>query len=147
MMRRSARGSTEGQVMSVSGVCTSRGRFFFFQAEDGIRDLTVTGVQTCALPIYFRFICWGGLQDLKLWDGTMNKTFPLNVNASERRDGDGSVYSRPCPQCGAPAWCYCVTDTGKRTNGATHKKRNASNPNAHSVLPDNRVWWKEHTRA
>src|SRR2546430_16048335 len=26
--------------------------FFFFQAEDGIRDLTVTGVQTCALPIY-----------------------------------------------------------------------------------------------
>src|SRR2546430_13735250 len=28
---------------------------FFFQAEDGIRDLTVTGVQTCALPI-----CSGG---------------------------------------------------------------------------------------
>src|SRR2546427_4385851 len=26
--------------------------FFFFQAEDGIRDLTVTGVQTCALPIW-----------------------------------------------------------------------------------------------
>src|SRR6478736_8456619 len=25
--------------------------FFFFQAEDGVRDLTVTGVQTCALPI------------------------------------------------------------------------------------------------
>src|SRR6267143_2962147 len=25
--------------------------FFFFQAEDGIRDGTVTGVQTCALPI------------------------------------------------------------------------------------------------
>src|SRR2546430_13043280 len=27
---------------------------FFFQAEDGIRDLTVTGVQTCALPICAR---------------------------------------------------------------------------------------------
>src|SRR2546427_6485710 len=27
--------------------------FFFFQAEDGIRDLTVTGVQTCALPIWY----------------------------------------------------------------------------------------------
>ena len=26
--------------------------FFFFQAEDGIRDWSVTGVQTCALPIY-----------------------------------------------------------------------------------------------
>src|SRR2546430_1057687 len=29
----------------------SRALSFFFQAEDGIRDLTVTGVQTCALPI------------------------------------------------------------------------------------------------
>src|SRR5579859_8217826 len=28
--------------------------FFFFQAEDCIRDLTVTGVQTCALPIFAR---------------------------------------------------------------------------------------------
>src|SRR2546426_8396618 len=27
--------------------------FFFFQAEDGIRDYKVTGVQTCALPILF----------------------------------------------------------------------------------------------
>src|SRR5690349_22805453 len=30
--------------------------FFFFQAEDGIRVLYVTGVQTCALPIYARLI-------------------------------------------------------------------------------------------
>src|SRR5438034_2118610 len=28
--------------------------FFFFQAEDGIRDHCVTGVQTCALPIFYR---------------------------------------------------------------------------------------------
>src|SRR2546429_2299149 len=27
---------------------------FFFQAEDGIRDVAVTGVQTCALPIFVR---------------------------------------------------------------------------------------------
>ena len=27
---------------------------FFFQAEDGIRDVAVTGVQTCVLPIYKR---------------------------------------------------------------------------------------------
>src|SRR5205085_1152634 len=33
--------------------------FFFFQAEDGIRDLTVTGVQTCALPI----LNMGGLSE------------------------------------------------------------------------------------
>src|SRR5256885_8093123 len=30
--------------------------FFFFQAEDGIRDYKVTGVQTCALPISFEFV-------------------------------------------------------------------------------------------
>src|SRR5256885_2623943 len=31
---------------------TAIASFFFFQAEDGIRDYKVTGVQTCALPIY-----------------------------------------------------------------------------------------------
>src|SRR5256885_3940488 len=30
--------------------------FFFFQAEDGIRDYKVTGVQTCALPISLRVV-------------------------------------------------------------------------------------------
>src|SRR3989454_12028335 len=44
--------------------------FFFFQAEDGIRDYKVTGVQTCALPIYP-----SGIQDTytfqigSVWDG------------------------------------------------------------------------------
>src|SRR5215217_749153 len=35
--------------MGESSAC---GGFFFFQAEDGIRDMGVTGVQTCALPIW-----------------------------------------------------------------------------------------------
>src|SRR2546429_1686974 len=35
----------------MSGVYSVRCFFFFFQAEDGIRDVAVTGVQTCALPI------------------------------------------------------------------------------------------------
>src|SRR2546427_1910048 len=37
----------------MSAPCLIMFFFFFFQAEDGIRDLTVTGVQTCALPICF----------------------------------------------------------------------------------------------
>src|SRR5437762_12412207 len=37
--------------------------FFFFQAEDGIRDTSVTGVQTCALPIYARRIDRRALDD------------------------------------------------------------------------------------
>src|SRR5256885_3330758 len=54
--RRRARGSSRGfgkwqwrggqRRRSVSSLC------FFFQAEDGIRDCKVTGVQTCALPIF-----------------------------------------------------------------------------------------------
>src|SRR3712207_7277512 len=32
-------------------LCVASHHFFFFQAEDGIRDIGVTGVQTCALPI------------------------------------------------------------------------------------------------
>src|SRR3989475_6793082 len=45
-------------VMDCLGGCCI---FFFFQAEDGIRDLTVTGVQTCALPI------WGDSPALPPW--------------------------------------------------------------------------------
>src|SRR5690606_22696853 len=35
--------------------------YFFFQAEDGIRDFHVTGVQTCALPIFGQCLAWGGV--------------------------------------------------------------------------------------
>src|SRR5256885_11125639 len=41
----------ESCVMVLCGSFECR-RCFFFQAEDGIRDYKVTGVQTCALPIY-----------------------------------------------------------------------------------------------
>src|SRR5256886_5981534 len=46
MIQPASRRETEGEKHS------RRCAVFFFQAEDGIRDLTVTGVQTCALPIY-----------------------------------------------------------------------------------------------
>src|SRR6266446_7385680 len=38
-------------LLSYCRDCRDLGEFFFFQAEDGIRDYKVTGVQTCALPI------------------------------------------------------------------------------------------------
>src|SRR2546430_6999776 len=41
-------------VDSVDDAVSTLMIIFFFQAEDGIRDLTVTGVQTCALPILVR---------------------------------------------------------------------------------------------
>src|SRR5216684_6924440 len=59
--------------------------FFFFQAEDGIRDVAVTGVQTCALPIsnrpserlislptgtvYVRYICVGSMISFEVGPG------------------------------------------------------------------------------
>src|SRR5687768_18244484 len=46
--------------------------FFFFQAEDGIRDVAVTGVQTCALPIFTR-----GLAALLLLAGCGPATPPV----------------------------------------------------------------------
>src|SRR5207253_5794254 len=48
--------------------------FFFFQAEDGIRDGHVTGVQTCALPIYFGLYVPGALQ--KMLEGKMGPLGP-----------------------------------------------------------------------
>src|SRR5205807_6174983 len=45
-------GVTSPQVLTSFRLCC----FFFFQAEDGIRDYKVTGVQTCALPI--SATCW-----------------------------------------------------------------------------------------
>src|SRR5256885_9217710 len=59
MARRSMRTTTSGRLESGLREWGMRARvlsrcvflFFFFQAEDGIRDYKVTGVQTCALPI------------------------------------------------------------------------------------------------
>src|SRR2546427_13147626 len=60
--------------------------FFFFQAEDGIRDLTVTGVQTCALPISAggaKRVAWAG-NDRR---GTVQEAARLRA-AAGRADGD-----------------------------------------------------------
>src|SRR5690348_18062061 len=54
--------------------------FFFFQAEDGIRDGRVTGVQTCALPISGMTI-----EDIDLVE--INEAFAVQVIASARELG------------------------------------------------------------
>src|SRR5437762_8323120 len=45
-------GDQEQVLLQGWGIARIRCCFFFFQAEDGIRDTSVTGVQTCALPIW-----------------------------------------------------------------------------------------------
>src|SRR5437868_13090620 len=56
---------------------------FFFQAEDGIRDRNVTGVQTCAIPIYTMILRKATFSELPvIWD--------ILQQAIEQRKQDGS---------------------------------------------------------
>src|SRR5690606_40843965 len=70
---------------------------FFFQAEDGIRDFHVTGVQTCALPIS------GRRGDLAAF-----LFRPSNCNDERITIGDGAV---------ATIWRWCMDD---ETGGVFH---------------------------
>src|SRR5205807_6121020 len=61
---------------------------FFFQAEDGIRDYKVTGVQTCALPIYHFTVqmargAAGGLDQTRF---AAQKTFLVRVENRDERN-------------------------------------------------------------
>src|ERR1022692_5133757 len=55
--------------------------FFFFQAEDGIRDYKVTGVQTCALPIWGR-ICRRGGRGPRCCRGSCSDRKSTRLNSS-----------------------------------------------------------------
>src|SRR5205823_8044621 len=58
-----------------------QGRFFFFQAEDGIRDKLVTGVQTCALPISPR----GLARDNGSRNNQIQRVPTLELNPEQRK--------------------------------------------------------------
>src|SRR5688572_31654198 len=70
--------------------------FFFFQAEDGIRDLTVTGVQTCALPILIPAVVGGeaaaGSRDIA--DGGAVVGAAAFILAALGLEGDDGVAER-----------------------------------------------------
>src|SRR5580693_9901608 len=105
--------------------------FFFFQAEDGIRDGTVTGVQTCALPISI-----GNRQDpvrlvftadpgpgivVALTD--MRDRFRLTANAVELVFPDeplprlpvGRAVWRPAPDFATSAACWLAAGAAHHT--------------------------------
>src|SRR5438093_6089704 len=63
---------------------------FFFQAEDGIRDWSVTGVQTCALPIYLR------------------SAGRAKIKSSERLSNPASRSVRTAAPIRAASWERCI---------------------------------------
>src|SRR2546427_94694 len=68
--------------------------FFFFQAEDGIRDLTVTGVQTCALPISAPATACTRLARAPA------RFFGAGQDCSPGHQGQPALHlSRRCPEC------------------------------------------------
>src|SRR3712207_7895542 len=108
--------------------------FFFFQAEDGIRDIGVTGVQTCALPISDG---WGA----RPWRGCRPRT-PRPRGAGRRwRRAPGTRRARP-PAGGGWPWPGWRAGTqigraagrekGEISVGAVSlKKKNNTTPLAH----------------
>src|SRR6266853_5325782 len=61
--------------------------FFFFQAEDGIRDLTVTGVQTCALPISGRPVKWVEDRSENLMSTSFARDYHMHGELAASSDG------------------------------------------------------------
>src|SRR5947209_277180 len=89
---------------------------FFFQAEDGIRDIGVTGVQTCALPIWQKGhtevyrgheLTVNLLRKVQLQiavnedfvEPTVNAIMEAGRTGPEGRIGDGKIFILPLEDC------------------------------------------------
>src|SRR2546428_10816995 len=83
--------------------------YFFFQAEDGIRDLIVTGVQTCALPIS----SWAAMP---LPQSRTSGAPPVSAGGSSTRTGrpTTSASSQPTRSSSAPGSDRKSVGEGKR---------------------------------
>src|SRR5260370_6665946 len=92
--------------------------FFFFQAEDGIRDSSVTGVQTCALPISY----------LRSRNGNSHKGVPKNVSTPHR-----SLCGFPSEfrvSSSAETCADASTGGGTRRNACSHARGSAATERA-----------------
>src|SRR5205807_2951274 len=78
--------------------------FFFFQAEDGIRDYKVTGVQTCALPIFLLLVlaaaCFAAFIAIDGIPRYPVQKVDLKVEVTPERVARGKIISNMlCKQC------------------------------------------------
>src|SRR2546429_9119229 len=82
--------------------------FFFFQAEDGIRDVAVTGVQTCALPICEARVLQPGesLDTLETFVALHRGDYFAALASYRRIMAERGVKSPPSPAAAyEPIWC------------------------------------------
>src|SRR6266576_2925620 len=114
--------------------------FFFFQAEDGIRDLYVTGVQTCALPILRRVAgCadgwWGVLTGTgdrrargvrhfrdRAADGSRRGPAHTGVDVRRRARGGGGGAGRNADELGAAEGVVAAGRVRPRTSDAPTRR-------------------------
>src|SRR5437763_4753287 len=112
--------------MSATVICCSL-FFFFFQAEDGIRDTSVTGVQTCALPIS---CLWGRPSATRTEDargfepGSKPRASSVRValgRPHRHAGGGGDLVERVAEQIGR-ASCRGRVKLGGRAGGGDRKR-------------------------
>src|SRR5438309_9106589 len=85
--------------------------FFFFQAEDGIRDGTVTGVQTCALPIFNR------VKDVRRVFGSSSRHIDCKRRVVDGADRHRSEERRVGKECRSRWSAYHKKTKRQRVNG------------------------------
>src|SRR5207247_5104107 len=106
--------------------------FFFFQAEDGIRDPLVTGVQTCALPIcqrmadrHISYPRWS--RPIRLISAPRARVRQISSRASNAAISMPTIAEEPSPtgrQIPRRSEERRVGKEGKSSNRAEHKKKN-----------------------
>src|SRR5690606_40663909 len=79
------------------------GAIYFFQAEDGIRDFHVTGVQTCALPIFLA-------TDLSMVQRRSNENFADARKTPEHREALYALRERRAPRYHDPEYMADMAD-------------------------------------
>src|SRR5437762_13072762 len=96
--------------------------FFFFQAEDGIRDTSVTGVQTCALPISAA----RGENPCQTWLSGRDGKYRRRLRRRLEIVGDGSETVRADVELESSLGLRAVTCRGSRdaeTGARVHRER------------------------
>src|SRR5690606_40644177 len=92
--------------------------FFFFQAEDGIRDFHVTGVQTCALPIFAEE--GAAVTDHHQADGDEHEAATLVVATAAGHHAVAQIGRASCRERGESARVGGAGKTENCTEGVGH---------------------------